>query len=83
MATVPARVPSVWRIVVAAILDFLMVFIGVGFLIARATGETTPNGFRLEGTAALALFAVIALYFFVGRRYLGGTLWQRVLRARP
>ena len=28
------------------------------------------------------LFAVIVVYFYVGSKYLGGTIWQRVLRTR-
>jgi hypothetical protein len=33
---------------------------------------------------ALVLFALIAVYFYVCRRHLGGTLWDRILRiARP
>jgi hypothetical protein len=31
---------------------------------------------------ALILFALIAAYFWFGSRYLGGTIWQRILRTR-
>jgi DMSO reductase anchor subunit len=73
---------AVWKRVVATILDFLTVFIGGGYLIGRATGSLTPDGFNLTGVPALLLFALIVAYFFAGRRVLGGTLWDRVLGIR-
>jgi uncharacterized RDD family membrane protein YckC len=72
---------STWRRVLAAILDFLTAFIGFGSLIAKTTGDLTSTGFHLEGLPALFLFALVILYFVVGRR-LGGPIWRRVLRAR-
>ncbi len=69
------------RIVAAAVLDFLTVFFIGGYLIASFTGETTGDGFNLNGTSALLLFALIVVYFF-GARFIGGTLWQRILRTR-
>ena len=71
-----------WRKVVAAILDFLTVFLVGGYIIARFTGNTTDGGFELSGIPALILFAAIALYFWLGVRYAGGTIWQRILRTR-
>jgi hypothetical protein len=71
-----------WRKVVAAILDFLTIFIVGGYLIARFTGGTTEGGFELSGVPALILFAAIILYFWLGSRYAGGTIWQRILRTR-
>ncbi|HRD78107.1 MAG TPA: hypothetical protein PK264_19570 [Hyphomicrobiaceae bacterium] len=38
-------------------------------------------GFKLDGTPALALLAVIAAYFLVGR-ITGGTVWDRILGIR-
>jgi hypothetical protein len=70
------------RRVIAAILDFITVFFVGGFAIGWATGRAKAGEFSLEGPTALALFALIAIYFFVGTRYLGGTLWQRILRTR-
>lgn len=78
MATEP--VPT-WKKVVAAILDFLTIFFVAGYVIAQFTGETTEEGFQLNGASALLLFAIIAAYFVVGRKYAGGTLWQRILGA--
>ena len=70
--------------VVAAILDFFTIFMAGGYVIARLTGGTTEDGFNLKGGPAFVLFAVIVIYFFVGRRYAGGTLWDRIFRiARP
>lgn len=73
---------ATWRKVVAAILDFLMVFFVGGFIIASLTGGRTDGGFNLNGWPAIVLFALIVAYFVIGYRYAGGTLWQRILRAR-
>jgi len=74
------RVPT-WRIVLAAILDFVTIFALGGYVIAFFTGNNTENGFQLNGVPALLLFVVIIAYFFLSKR-MGGTLWQRILRAR-
>jgi hypothetical protein len=66
---------AVWKRGLAAILDFFTVFIGGGYLIGRFTGHLTDGGFDLTGWPALALFALVVVYFFVGRRYAGGTVW--------
>jgi hypothetical protein len=79
----PARAP-VWKRVVAAVLDFLTVFYLAGLAIGYATGDATGASFQLSGVPALILFALIAIYFYVGRRRLGGTLWDRIFGiARP
>ena len=70
------------RKVLAAILDFFTILIAAGYLIARFTGGLTEGGFNLAGGPALLLFAVIIAYFVILSRFLGGTLWQRVLRTR-
>ncbi|WP_249132679.1 MULTISPECIES: hypothetical protein [unclassified Bradyrhizobium] len=51
---------------------------------AAATPSAPPpaNGFSLTGGPALLLFALIVLYFYLGWKVLGGTLWQRILGAR-
>ncbi|MEM7301179.1 MAG: RDD family protein [Pseudomonadota bacterium] len=74
--------PSFMRRAAAGILDFLTVFVGGGLIIANVTGDTTEGGFQLNGIPALILFAIIIVYFVVGWRYAGGTIWQRILRAR-
>ena len=52
-------------------------------VIGSATGETTKDGFNLTGSAALMLFALIVLYFYLGWKVVGGTIWQRIFGARP
>ena len=71
---------STGRRIAAAILDFITVFFVGGYSIALMTGATTEKGFSLQGGPAIALFAVIAAYFLIGRRIAGGTLWDRILR---
>jgi DMSO reductase anchor subunit len=73
---------ATWRKVLAALLDFLTVFFAGGYAIAQMTGNVTADGFKLEGMPALALFALIAVYFVTGSKYLGGTIWQRILYPR-
>lgn len=72
---------STFRIVLAAILDFFTIFIIGGYIVAKFTGNTTESGFQLEGVSALILFGIIIAYFVLGR-YLGGTLWQRILKTK-
>ena len=77
----PAARPF-WRRGLAGSLDFLTVFFVAGYVIGLLTGNTTSDGFKLEGWPALVLFAVVALYFYLGWKKLGGTIWQRILKAR-
>ena len=68
---------STWLVVLAAILDFLLAFIVGGLAIAYLTGASTESGFRLKGLPALALFALVFLYFWgMGRS--GGTVFERL-----
>ncbi len=81
-APTQSRKPAgTWRKVIAAILDFIFIFWAGGYAIGKATGGLTQSGFQLTGGPAFLLFALIVLYFIVGRRYLGGTLFQRLLGA--
>jgi hypothetical protein len=73
---------ATWRKVVAAILDFITIMLVAGYAIAYATGNVTEEGFSLHGGPAFLLFAIIVLYFVIFSRFLGGTLWQRLLGAR-
>ncbi len=75
------RPVATWRKVLAGILDFLTIFFLGGYVIGKFTGNLTDDGFKLEGWPALLLFAIVIAYFVVGRKYLGGTLWQRIFRA--
>lgn len=70
--------PATWKIVVAAILDFLLVFFAAGYAIAMLTGGTTAGGFELNGAPALVLFALVIAYFVVMNKWLGGTLFKRL-----
>ncbi len=81
MTDIVKPVPT-WRKVLAAILDFLTVFLAGGYAIGHMTGNLTAEGFQLEGVPALILLAVIVLYFVIGTKYAGGTIWQRVLYPR-
>ena len=81
-AASPPKPVSTWRKVLAAILDFFFIFIVAGYAIGKFTGGTTEEGFHLTGGPAFLLFAIVILYFIVGRRYLGGTVFQRLLGAR-
>lgn len=81
-STAVAKAPF-WRRALAGILDFITVFWVAGYLIGSTSGETTQDGFNLTGTAALMLLAVIVLYFYLGWKVVGGTIWQRVFGARP
>ena len=76
------RQVSTARKVFAAILDFLFIFIVVGYVVARLTGGVTDDGFDLKGAPALVVFAGVVLYFIVFYRFLGGTQLQRLLGVR-
>jgi DMSO reductase anchor subunit len=73
---------ATWRKITAATLDFVTVFFGGGYAIGALTGSLTAEGFKLEGMPALILFALMIVYFVAGSKYLGGTIWQRVLYRR-
>lgn len=79
MSAPPPLPIATWRKVLAAILDFLMVFFIAGYAIAYLTGNVTDEGFKLNGAPAIVLFALIIVYFVAGSKYLGGTIWQRIL----
>jgi len=74
------KVPT-WRIVLAAILDFFTAFLLLGFLVATIFGGRTANGFSLEGWPALLAIVLIVAYFVIFNRFLGGTIWKRILKA--
>ncbi|AVW91471.1 hypothetical protein DA792_10560 [Celeribacter baekdonensis] len=71
-----------WRIMLAAILDFLTAFFVLGFVIASLFGGMTESGFQISGLPTLLLFGLIFAYFWAGKRYFGGTLWKRILKLR-
>lgn len=69
--------PQTWKVVLAALLDFLLVLFLGGYLVALLTGSTTENGFSLTGGAALA-WLVLAVAYFWGMKRAGGTVFQRL-----
>lgn len=73
---------ALWRKVLAAVLDFFFALYIAGYAVGYLTGNLTNDGFKLEGAPAMAVFALIAIYFVVFTRFLGGTIWQRLLGAR-
>ena len=79
----PVRGIPQWRIMLAHVMDFFTTFFGFGFLLAALTGGINDGGFKLEGVPAFLCFGLIAAYFWIGTKYLGGTIWQRILRTRP
>ena len=78
----PRNPTATWRKVVAAALDFVFAFLVAGFAVGYLTGNLTNDGFELKGGPALIVFAAIALYFVIFAKFLGGTIWQRVLGVR-
>jgi hypothetical protein len=78
-ATRPA---SYWKAVLSFLLDFLTAFFILGAVIANLTGQTTENGFQINGWPALLFFICLIAYFIIGNR-LGGTIWRRILGVRP
>ncbi len=79
--TQPKQVSTV-RKVLAIFLDLIFLFGIVGYAIAYATGDVTSEGFSLNGAPAMLLFAIVILYFIVFIRFLGGTIFQRLLGVR-
>lgn len=75
----PVRPASAFKRGVSAVFDFFTVFFVGGYIIGKLTNETTDEGFSLSGGPAIALFVLIVVYFYVGRKQLGGTLWDRIL----
>jgi ABC-type sulfate transport system permease component len=81
MSDVSGRAAT-WKRVIASILDFFTVMFVAGYVMAIFFGSTTSEGFSLSGVPTFAVFAIVVAYFFVGRRYADGTLWDRIFRIR-
>jgi hypothetical protein len=73
---------STWRIVLAAILDFLTAFFVIGFAVAALTGGLTDGGFSLSGIPALIMLALVVLYFWGFPKIFGARIWQGILKAK-
>ena len=76
--TETAKSVANWRIVMAFLLDVLCSLIVIGYAVAAVTGQTTEDGFQLQGWPALVSIVMVIAYFIIGRR-LGGTVFQRLL----
>lgn len=59
---------------VAQLIDGLIVFFGLGYLIAVLSGSTTRGGFELTGGPAFLLFFLGLAYFVLLEGLLGATL---------
>lgn len=70
--------PPNWKIILAAILDFVLAFLVFGTIIAKLTGDTNESGWNLSGIPALVLLVLIVAYFVVGNRFFRGTLFKHV-----
>jgi hypothetical protein len=74
--------PATWRIVLAALLDFFTSFIVAGTIVAYFSGNMTSTGWQLNGMAAFITLILAIAYFPVFDKFLGGTIWKRILRAK-
>ena len=74
----PGTPPPNWKIISAAILDFMLAFVVIGTIIAKLTGNMDGIGWDLTGTPALTLLALIFAYFVIGNRFFGGTLFKHL-----
>jgi uncharacterized RDD family membrane protein YckC len=69
-----------WKVVLAFVLDFFITFFVFGYVVAYLTGNTTPNGFSIEGIPALVAFALIVAYFVLMNRVLHWTIGKKIMR---
>jgi len=78
------RQASTLRVVTAEILDFLTVFLIGRYLIGAAAGlfGSGEAAFSFADWQGLALVFLIVAYFYLLSRTGGGTLWQRILKAK-
>ncbi|MEX4008235.1 hypothetical protein [Neoaquamicrobium sediminum] len=78
-----AKVFPYWRAVGSFLLDFVTSFLVLGYLFAFMIGQTTEAGFRLTGLPAFLVIVLVVAYFVVFNRFLGGTIWRRILGVPP
>lgn len=74
--------PATWRILMAAIFDFITAFFAIGFGVASIFGGITDNGFNLTGFPAFLSFVLIVAYFMLFNRFFNGTIWKHILHAQ-
>lgn len=63
---------------VAILIDMVLLFVA-GYVIALATGATTPAGFNLQGGPAFLWFGVALAYYVVMEATSGATLGKRAM----
>ena len=63
-----------WKKVVAFIIDLVVSFLVLGYLVAAMTGGLTEGGFSLEGGPFFLLIVLVVLYFVLMNKFAGGTL---------
>lgn len=73
----------VWKKVIAFVLDLSTVWFAAGYSIGMLAGQTTNDGFDLQGGPALLLVVVVFCYFWLGNKYCSGTIWKHVLGTAP
>ncbi len=69
---------GVGRRAVAILIDMVLLFVA-GYVIALATGATTPTGFNLQGGPAFLWFGVALAYYVVMEATSGATLGKRAM----
>jgi hypothetical protein len=72
--------PSVARQAIAAVLDVFTFFIAGALITVTIAGSQTPHGDFLNGWTTWLVFVSTGVYVVFGKKLLGGTLWQRLLR---
>lgn len=63
----------------AFIVDVLLAFVGLGYIIAVLFGQTTGSGFSLSGISAFILFLAIILYGVLSKKYFGQSLGRKIV----
>lgn len=69
----------VWKVVVAVIIDIIASFFILGYIIAAISGQTTAEGFNLQGGPAIIFFALFAAYFYFGYKVWKKSLGQYIM----
>jgi uncharacterized RDD family membrane protein YckC len=65
--------------IIAFIIDVLIAFVGLGYIIALIFGGVREDGFSLQGPTAFILFALVIAYYVLCKKYLGQTLGRKIM----
>lgn len=76
------KTTSGFAIAIAHLLDFLTIFLPVGYLAAYISGNVTEKRIALFGIPMYITLTVVVLYFIGSRKVLGTTLWRWILGIR-